>query len=70
MFGGDETTALEHNNECFKLAAEFKISNEALSEEEKLILCLKYQVLGIQTFYFGVIKQNKMSALELGQIEI
>ena len=38
LFGGDETTALEHKNELFKLAAKSLSDRKKLTSDEKLKL--------------------------------
>ena len=69
VFGGNETDALEHQNELFKLAAKSEI--DALSSNtEKVSLSTKYQVLCDATSFIGVIKQKNKNDNEIEKIEV
>ena len=69
IFGGDETSALDHNNELFKLAAKSEIDS-LQSPSDKIQLSTKYQVLCDQTAFIGIIKLKNKSENEIEKIEI
>jgi len=69
VFGGNETDALDHKNELFKLAAKNEIDTSS-SEKEKVSLSTKYQVLCNETSFIGVIKQKNKNDNEIEKIEV